>query len=299
MARPAVRPGLILGVTLLTALASIVEAPSQLRLILLLGFLTFLPGLSLVALFPLRDMVSAVASAVGLSLALNLLVVTASMYSGTWSPTTLLVVLLAVTCVVSGAHLAGLLGLVPWPSLSMPIDAVDAEPSFEGWYQVMSGPFKGMWTQSSLWAQAELSPYPGLSPERGLSLQPGVSSQPGLTPARELSSRPGRRPLPSRSERLARAKSQTRTRIVSVTSPVSRGSKAIVVANTAPGASCHLVVYYRSGRKRVAGPGDKRADSDGGVSWTWTVGTRTARGTWTIRVICDPGGSTSATLAVR
>jgi hypothetical protein len=308
-ARPAVRPALILGLTLLTALSSIVEAPSQLRLLLLLGFLTFLPGLSLLALFPRRDPVSAVAFAVGLSLALDLVVVTASMYSGAWSPANLLVVLLVVTFVVSGAQLAGGLGLVAWPTISLarerPASMAEAEPSFEGWYQVTTGPFKGMWTKSALVPQAELSPYPGLSPQLRPAPEPEPLPEPELLPELErilepsVAAPPELAEPPALAERSAADKPATRTRILSITSPVSRGAKASVSAKTTPGAMCHLVVYNRSGPSRVAGAGDKQADSDGDVSWTWTIGTRSAPGTRTIDVICDPGGSTSATLEVR
>jgi hypothetical protein len=331
IARPAVRPALILGVTLVTAFASIIEAPSALRLILLLGFLTFLPGLSLVAFFPPRDMVSAVAFAVGVSLALDLLVVTASLYGGAWSPATLLVVLLAVTFIASGAQLARVSGLLPWPSMLETLGRpgrllgppIVMEPSFEGWYQVTSGPFKGMWTKSAVLPEVELAPYPGVSLGPGRSgareAQPLLGEPTAAEPSTAaglVSPAPGPEPSPGPSERRilpypglsslmglsdesAGDKQLARTRILSITSPVSRGSKATLIANTAPDATCHLVVYYRSGPTRVAGPGEKRADAQGHVSWTWTVGSRTAIGTWTIDLICDPGGSTSATLTVR
>jgi hypothetical protein len=299
MARPAVRPALILGVTLLTALSSIVEAPSQLRLVLLLGFLTFLPGLSLLALFPPRDVVSAIAFSIGLSLALDLLIVSASMYSGAFSPANMLTVLLAVTFIVSSAQLAGGLGLVTWPSISLwPDDPNGAEPSYAGWYQVTMGPFKGMWTKSALWPQTERSPYPGLALEPAPSAQRGLSSELRATPQPRISPHSGFS-LADLSAQPSPSRPVSRTRIVSITSPVSRGGKASLVANTAPYATCHLVVYYGSGPTRVAGSGQRQADGEGDISWTWRVGTRTSPGTWTIEVICDPGGSTSATLTVR
>jgi hypothetical protein len=308
ISRPAVRPALILAVTILTALASVLEAPSQLRLILLLAFLTFLPGLSLAAMFPPRDMVSAIAFAVGLSLALDLIIVTTTMYTGVWSPATLLVVLLAITLVVSGAQLAGVMGLVTWPTIKLPTYAVTggppgsrvdvAPPNFEGWYQVTSGPFKGMWTKSALLPRTELLPYPGLSSQPGVSPEPEAKSESELRSEPELASEPepALEPEPaSWSEPAARV---TNTRILRVSSPVKRGANATVIANTEPHAACHIMVNYGSGPRRVAGPQDKSADDAGWVSWNWRIGTRTAPGTWTIDVICEPGGSASATLTI-
>jgi hypothetical protein len=298
IARPAVRPALILGVTLLTALSSIVEAPSQVRLVLLLGFLTFLPGLSLLALFPPRDLVSGIALAVGLSLALDLLIVSASMYSGAFSPANLLMVLLAVTFVVSAGQLAGGLGLVTWPSISLgPDTTVAGEHTFTGWYQVTSGPYKGMWTKSALWPQADRSAYPGASLQLAPSTAGASSAELTGTAYPRTSPHPGFS-LADLSAQPPPSKPPTRTRILSITSPVSRGGRASLIANTTPYATCHLVVYYGSGPTRVAGSGDRQADADGDVSWSWRVGTRTSPGTWTIDVICDPGGSTSATLTV-
>ena len=75
--------------------------------------------------------------------------------------------------------------------------------------------------------------------------------------------------------------------IVSVTSPVSKGSYAILTARTSPGASCNITVYYKSGPSSAAGLDPKMADANGMVSWTWKVGTRTTSGTWRIVVICN------------
>lgn len=75
--------------------------------------------------------------------------------------------------------------------------------------------------------------------------------------------------------------------IVSVTSPVSKGANATLIAKTSPNASCTITVYYKSGASTAAGLGPKTADASGIVSWTWKVGTRTTSGTWSIVVICN------------
>ncbi|MCX6056550.1 MAG: hypothetical protein NTW69_00115 [Chloroflexi bacterium] len=81
--------------------------------------------------------------------------------------------------------------------------------------------------------------------------------------------------------------------IVSVTSPVFKGSNATVTANTAPGASCGITVYYKSGPSSASGLGPQTADSTGQVSWTWKVGARTTSGSWRIVVYC--GSATQET----
>jgi competence protein ComEC len=78
--------------------------------------------------------------------------------------------------------------------------------------------------------------------------------------------------------------------IVSVTSPVKPGSSATLQALTAPGATCKITVYYKSGPSKAAGLGDKAADAAGNVSWTWKVGSNTTPGTWRIVVSCSVGG---------
>ena len=78
--------------------------------------------------------------------------------------------------------------------------------------------------------------------------------------------------------------------IVSVTSPVSRGSNATLAAKTAPGADCTITVYYASGPSSAAGLEPKAADGAGNVSWTWSVGPRTTLGEWRIVVTSSKDG---------
>jgi competence protein ComEC len=81
--------------------------------------------------------------------------------------------------------------------------------------------------------------------------------------------------------------------IKSVTSPVSKGGYATLIAQTSPNASCTITVYYKSGPSSAAGLIPQNADASGNVSWTWKVGTRTTPGTWRIVVTC--GGFTKET----
>lgn len=80
--------------------------------------------------------------------------------------------------------------------------------------------------------------------------------------------------------------------IVSVTSPVNPGDNATLVAATAPGAQCEIVVTYSSGRSQAAGLIPKAADAAGNVSWTWRVGSATNPGRWRIDVTAGQGGQT-------
>jgi competence protein ComEC len=81
--------------------------------------------------------------------------------------------------------------------------------------------------------------------------------------------------------------------ILSVTSPVSKGSTATLTAQTAPGAACTITVYYKSGPSKAQGLEPKTAGADGKVSWSWTVGARTSSGNWRIVVSCTANGNTS------
>ncbi len=81
--------------------------------------------------------------------------------------------------------------------------------------------------------------------------------------------------------------------IVSVTSPVSKGSNATVVASTSPGTACTITVYYKSGPSSASGLEPQTADASGQVSWTWKVSARTTSGNWRIVVNC--GSATQET----
>jgi len=80
--------------------------------------------------------------------------------------------------------------------------------------------------------------------------------------------------------------------ITSVTSPVAPGGTATLVAQTMPGAACTITVYYKSGPSQASGLEPKTADSSGGVSWTWKVGSRTSLGTWRVVVTASANGQT-------
>jgi hypothetical protein len=84
--------------------------------------------------------------------------------------------------------------------------------------------------------------------------------------------------------------SSTSVRLVHVTSPISAGSYATLVARVSPSrVNCSITVYYKSGPSHAAGLYSKRPTA-GRVSWTWKVGTRTTPGRWAIRVSCGAAG---------
>jgi hypothetical protein len=79
-------------------------------------------------------------------------------------------------------------------------------------------------------------------------------------------------------------------RLIRVSSPVSRGESATLVARVRPSRLCSIGVYYKSGRSTAQGLYPKRPLA-GRVRWTWKVGTRTTPGRWPIRVSCGSAGS--------
>lgn len=89
---------------------------------------------------------------------------------------------------------------------------------------------------------------------------------------------------------LAAPSAATRTRLVRVTSPVSRGRDATLVALVRPARRCTITVYYKSGPSVAQGLHSKRP-RNGRVSWTWMVGTNTTPGRWPIQVSCGSAGS--------
>jgi len=67
---------------------------------------------------------------------------------------------------------------------------------------------------------------------------------------------------------------------------VRRGNVATVSIRTTPGVTCDITVEYKSGPSRAQGLYPKQADSNGEVSWSWIVGTRTTPGSWPVIITC-------------
>jgi competence protein ComEC len=80
--------------------------------------------------------------------------------------------------------------------------------------------------------------------------------------------------------------------VVSLTSPIAPGQRATLIIQTTPGADCTIAVYYKSGRSQAQGLGPQTATADGGVTWSWKVGTSTTPGTWRIVVTATFSGQT-------
>ena len=91
--------------------------------------------------------------------------------------------------------------------------------------------------------------------------------------------------------------SMSTVRLVRVTSPVSPGAYATLVARVVPSRRCSITVYYKSGPSSAAGLYPKRP-SGGRVSWTWKVGTRTTPGRWPIVVSCGSAGTLRTSFVV-
>ena len=70
----------------------------------------------------------------------------------------------------------------------------------------------------------------------------------------------------------------------------SAGSDATLVVQAPSGATCSIVVTYKSGPSSAAGLYSQSVHS-GRISWTWMVGTRTTPGRWPIDVSCGAAGS--------
>lgn len=124
---------------------------------------------------------------------------------------------------------------------------------------------------------------------------PGGTFQFEWQPIPTYSPGPTRTPLPALMATPTHTSSPSTTlslQIISVTSPVSPGDDATLVAKTVPGAECDITVYLKSGPSTASGLYPKTADSSGRVSWTWKVGTRTTAGSWRIVVTATHNGKT-------
>jgi hypothetical protein len=91
--------------------------------------------------------------------------------------------------------------------------------------------------------------------------------------------------------------SNASVRLVRVTSPISAGSYATLTAAVSRRVACSITVYYKSGPSHAAGLDPKRP-SNGRVSWTWKVGSRTTPGPWPIVVSCGSAGTLRTSFVV-
>ena len=85
--------------------------------------------------------------------------------------------------------------------------------------------------------------------------------------------------------------------IVSVSSPVMRGSTATLVAQTTPSANCGITGTFSSGGVAASVAVARPADGDGRLAWTWDVPARAPIGDWQVTVTCD-GASATTTISV-
>ena len=85
--------------------------------------------------------------------------------------------------------------------------------------------------------------------------------------------------------------------LVSLTSPISRGSDVTVSIKGLPNTTYDIDVIYSSGESKASGLEDKTSDSEGNVSWTFKVSSNVKPGTYEVK-ITDGKDSASYSLEV-
>jgi hypothetical protein len=97
--RPLLRPAVVAALSVVAVLAAAAAVDPVVRVIALLLFLIFGPGLALVGLLRLRDLWRELSLVIGVSLALDLVVVSAFAYGGNRSSGTALAVLIGIAVI--------------------------------------------------------------------------------------------------------------------------------------------------------------------------------------------------------
>lgn len=85
--------------------------------------------------------------------------------------------------------------------------------------------------------------------------------------------------------------------LVSMTSPISKGSDVTVSIKGLPNTTYNIDVIYSSGASKASGLEDKTSDSEGNVSWTFKVSSNVKLGTYEVK-ISDGEDSASYSLEV-
>ena len=94
-------------------------------------------------------------------------------------------------------------------------------------------------------------------------------------------------------------------RVTKRSGPVSPGDTASVRVVVSPRARCTFRLVYGITRSETDGPGAKTAatvtDYDqlaARLTWKWTVGSNTKRGTWPVKIDCGESGKAQTTVTV-
>ena len=141
----------------------------------------------------------------------------------------------------------------------------------------------------------------------GQAPPPGIAAIPTPVPTARVTPRPTPKPTgkpapkPTPKPTPKPVIGTIKVTVTSFTSSVSPGQDASITIRTTAGASCSIVVEYKSGPSQAKGLGPEKANSSGVASWTWLVGSRTTHGSWPVTVTCSSGGKTAsghATLVV-
>lgn len=84
-------------------------------------------------------------------------------------------------------------------------------------------------------------------------------------------------------------------KLVSMTSPVSRGNDVTVSIKGIPNTSYDIDVIYSSGESKATGLEDKTSDNEGNVSWTFKVSSNVKPGTYEVKIT---GGENSVSYSL-
>jgi hypothetical protein len=113
------------------------EAPTPIRLPVVLAFLAMGPGLSIINLFSTDDVTQKLALSLGLSIGLDTIVAGLALYAGLWSSLGIMLVLVGITLAGAGAQLRYTPGALGFVAPAVPetapdtLQAVAEEPATE------------------------------------------------------------------------------------------------------------------------------------------------------------------------
>ena len=141
--------------------------------------------------------------------------------------------------------------------------------------------------------KATNTPKPADTPKATSSPKPSATAKPDNTPAPPPQQ-------PATSGPAATAPAGLTVAIVSVTSPISAGGTAMLVANVPPGAACRLAYTTPAGNPSTAnGLGAATADGSGSISWSWNISGATNPGTGKLSVTCAGTPAVGGTIVIQ
>lgn len=124
-----------------------------------------------------------------------------------------------------------------------------------------------------------------------------IASAVGIIAYKQVNQRNSAAPTPPPSAAQTTTTQSTGTKatakIATITNPAHPGGYVSLVAEAVPNSQCTISVHYQPGTSTPSSLGQKVANGNGQVSWSWVVDKNAQAGSWPLGLTCTISGTTA------